>query len=425
MFFQPARNATDILASLEAKTDGHGRKKSNPGTKQKMASSGSMFRAGERIPTLELISHQDPVFSTNCVDVTIVLRSDSVVSMRTKLILVRFSGEEEEVPNGTLVQKFPQNHFVVRLKLPIARMRFEVRIFTSTTGSPKEHVKHPLKYVITTGKECQSLLPSLDDPRKKKYGFVQLDPSAHLHGIVVIAPMTRRLSTGKVYFLVYVDRSQALAGAEADLEKVQKRLNEGKELSQAKPLMERNKRLYNERLQLQELSESDLLCDAAKNHRSTVRTSADKLDLDDRAESPPLKSDAGSPMSPASPKQRRGSGGTGRSKTGLSTASAATGGSSVGAIQKNLCALLEKTTQDTTAAVQLDVALRGGDVIYQLRQRCDFPDLYEGIFSFGEQDVEATVELHYRFPLTHAYEFAPRKLGEWMVVKDEVLPPNF
>lgn len=312
------------------------------------------------------------------------------------------------------------SHFLVRAKLPMSRQRFELRLFASTASHPN-FKRHPLRFSITSSKECQGLLSTLEDPRKRKFGYCQISTAAQHLGIVVIAPSTRRITAGSCYFLVFVDKSAALAAARAEKQQREKTLAEsegfqamrrsGKLLTcDASPSSGLGQppasRVYTERLQAQAMPD-DVLSKAALAARSRVRISADRIDEDDV--SPPGSSYA---------RQRKGA-------EGGPTAAAFLPPSSVACLQHNLRAVLEKRTQDTAEDVQIDVSLRGGEVLHRLRERSDFPGYFEGLFSFSELDVEKKVQLFCRFPIVHAAEYAPRKLGEWQVFRDEQLPQNF
>jgi hypothetical protein len=411
-------------------------------------------RLAEKYPIINIISYQETSFSTNCVDVTLVLQSDEVVAIFAELKLVRFSGEEDEVPCGATVQKLPAgNYFLVRAKLPMSRQRFEIRFFASVASSPDEFKKHPLRYLITTGKECQSLLSTLEDPRRKKFGYCQIDATAQQSGIVVISPVTRRLSTGSIYFLVYVDKSVALAYAKAELEKVYHdawliSISEGLEAGPkgrssskrrsieahrstnapfASNVGGRNMRLFTHRIQVQDIPDESL-CKAAQAVQSAVKRSAEEMDIVEWTPPPSRKGFRKSIAAikvhenpaTADPEQRKKDS-TKKKDSTSSDGQAAT----VLNLQSNLRAILEKHTQDACADVTFDVSLRGGEVLYRLRERTDLPGFFEGLFSFNDQDIGQKVELYYRFPWLHAVEYSPRKLGDWCVVRDEPLPQNF
>merc|ERR1712136_699814 len=96
----------------------------------------------------------------------------------------------------------------------------------------------------------------------------------------------------------------------------------------------------------------------------------------------------------------------------------------VGELYKRLHSTLAPHTQDTARQVHLDVALRGGDCVFPLQERLDFPNLYEGLVNFGEADALLPVSLFLRVPL-HSTEYAPRRLAEWLVCRVEHFPINF
>lgn len=407
----------------------------------------------EKAPHINLISYQEVIHTVNCVDVTIVLQSDEVLAIFVELHLVRFSGEEEEVDYGAIVQKLPEgNHFLVRAKLPMSRQRFEIRLFTTSVESPDDFKRHPLRYTITTGNNCKSLLSTLEDPRKRKFGYCPLDPSGQINGIVVIAPVTRRIATGDCYFLVYVDKAVALAAARAEVDKAYRKVRHGNDdadssvpgrsrskkrpskiftaLEMRSSHQMRKTRLFTDSLEVQECPE-DTLCKAAAAAHSAVKISADAIDegemtpeLSPKDKYKSRQSIRGGPRSSATDESKKSA----AQKAQKSDSPSRTAGqaTTVSRLHFNLRALLEGSTQDATTEIALDLSLRGGEVLYRMKERSDFPGLYEALVTFSEaKDLEQTVQLSYRFPIIHAYEYAPRKLGEWFVSKDEQLPLNF
>jgi len=187
-------------------------------------------------------------------------------------------------------------------------------------------------------------------------------------------------------------------------------------------------RLFSDRLQVPELSDSSL-CKAAQAMRSAVKKSADSME--EILETPPPSRHGtkqrithGSPSGHHHHHQHDKDGH--HHELPMQTSQALT----VSHLHHNLRAVLEKNTQDSCVDVALEVSLRGGEVLYRLRERPDFPGLYEGLFSFTSErepyrDVDQTVQLFYRFPVAHSIEYAPRKIGDWFIVREEQLPQNF
>jgi hypothetical protein len=323
----------------------------------------------------------------------------------------------EQVQHGVVVQKLPSSHyFIVRAKLPFSRQRFDIRFSASTPESPRDFKRHPLQYQITTSKDSQNLLTSLDDRRLQKFGYAPIDPAGQLYGIVVLAPSTRRIVPGSCYFLIYIDRSVALSRAIAEAEDV---LDSTQEDWQAKAMFNelhggyrRSSMLFEKRLQMK----ADL-CEGVLGKAASTFTDASKSRIDEAPPSPLSQSPATSPATGS--RHRKSS--IGSSSVGFESKPSVT----VAQLQQNLRAVLESHTKDTAEEVHFDVALRSGEVVHRLRERSDFPGYFEGFYSLVEADIGQTVELFMRFPLAHASDYVPRKLGSWFVCRNESFPDNF
>jgi len=175
--------------------------------------------ADEEQVVIEKVSHPDASIITSAVDVRVVLRGEQVAAMRAELYVMHFGEQEEEVMHATQIQKFPNHHFFVRVKLPMARRRYELRFLVSGHGDPPGALRrHPLKYMISTSQTCQTLLSSLEDPLLSRFGYAKISLLAQSHGIIILSPLTWRVAVGHCYFLVYVDTSVALPSARADAE---------------------------------------------------------------------------------------------------------------------------------------------------------------------------------------------------------------
>lgn len=345
-------------------------------------------------PLIELVSYHEKAFTTNSVDVTIVIQSGEVATIQAQLNLLRFGGEEEMIPCGTQVQRLGgSQHFVLRAKLPMSRCRFELRLFASSSTSPQEMTEHPLKYLITTGSSCQTLLSSMEDPKWKKFGLAPVQPVAQVYGAVLISPVTRRIVIGQNYFLVYIDKQRALEAAAAEVQKVRDHVEKAEQGSKRSSVQAAKS--SQSRLQSKMLFSKRLLGEDGFNPRgSTVSLGATFGDF----------------------------GGAGFSDMG---GSKVRDNVTMGELQKHLRRVLEPRTQDSVAEIHFDIALRSGEVLHRLRERPDFPGLFEGVFNFESSDACSLVRLFIRFPQLHAFEYAPRKLVEWYVCRNEHFPINF
>lgn len=326
---------------------------------------------------LETVSHHDVAIVATRVDVVIVLRSEQCAAMRGKLCLIRFGEDEEEVLNAVQVQKLPGSYFIVRIKLPMAHSRYELRLYASSWRSPHELVRTSLVYQITTADQCQTLLSSLEDPLSRKFGLASVFANAQLHGVLVLAPMTRRIVIGRSYFLVHVDRALAVATEQESISRAQSpRVEEGGGPG-ARGL---RTRFFEERLGL-----------GLPGVEAPRRPA---------------------PVVVAAPKHAPVAKGRG---TGVP----------VKQLHGCLRSALERHTQDTTGDVHLDVVLRGTECIARLRERDDAPGFFEGFVNFSIADVSAPVQLLLRCPGVHAGEFTPRRVCEWLIVSGEHFPINF
>lgn len=164
-------------------------------------------------PPIETMSHHNRQLMTKSVDMAITLRSEAIAVLDAELVVMRFGEGEESVPNGAQVQKLKDGVFVIVVKLPMARCRYELRFWASRVQTPLENRRHPFKYMITTADQCQTLLGSLDDPLLDVFGLARIATEAQHHGIYILAPTTRRVLVGSCYFLVYVNEARALARA--------------------------------------------------------------------------------------------------------------------------------------------------------------------------------------------------------------------
>lgn len=292
--------------------------------------------------------------------------------MTSSLHLVRFSGDEEEVPRATHVMKL-QDHFIVRLKFPFARSRYELRIALSTSDAPARLKSHSLKYFITTSDTCQTLLSSFDDSLMPKFGLCIGSRMAQLDGVVILSPSTYRIVNGWCYFLVYLHPSTVEA--------------------------------------------------VVRREGNPVR-GADHLDEDEEMGlGSPRTGSVGDP--PAAPNllQKRGT----KLLTEEATAKApASSTELMRDIQTRIReALMQKENiKSAVGNIHFDVSLKDGSYQLSLTQRRDFPELYEGWFNITV-DQMGRVELFLRFPRLDAGNYAPRKLAEWWACREGQFPISF
>lgn len=354
---------------------------------------------------IERISHKTPSITTNSVDVTVTLRSEEVAAISADLYIMRFGGEEEQIHHAAQAQRFQDSFFVVRVKLPMARCRYELRLNTSCHRTPGKLEPHWLKYTITTGDMCQTLLSSLEDPLIRKFGYAELSPAMQLHGFVLLAPLTYRIMVGRCHFLVYVDTRKALdralaSSSPADIagSGVLPR-DDAQKNSHGTPLWEEEQRaenpssllttLFSERLRMQGDG-------ATKSGRS-------------RSKSPRQASKAASR----------------RSNVSIPGKDTTLSPGMVDELQRLLRTTLEPNAQDSIGGVHMDVVLNNGECVCRLRERADFPGFFEGFFTFSDADAGSPVRLQFRTPAVHPAVYAPRLIAEWLVCRSDHFPINF
>jgi len=390
------------------------------------------------ILAVELVSHKELSFITNSCDVTIVLKSQQAAVMRGELHLVRFSGEEVEIKGATQIQRLADSHFLVRAKMPMQRCRFELRFFLSSRCSPYDLKLHPLKYLITTGRQCQTLLTTIDDSRRHKFGYATFSPAVQTHGVVVLAPLTRRIVSGSCYFLVHIDKEAAIAAARdaaasaGGTEASASDAVEGIDLEVSRAVVSRaeadgdprpTSSLYTRRLIGDPSNDPG---GSGVNKGSVLMASGTSLTAP-RAQPPAEK-----PSQTTALQSQRGPPSAGSSAADYPSAMASCSALCpmplefrIVDLHRCLSQALSRRTQDSAGEVHLDVVMRNGECIHRLAERMDLPGLYEGFAVFSDADAMTTVKLYVRFPRAHAIEYAPRLLVEWVVCRNEVFPINF
>jgi len=357
---------------------------------------------------LKTVSHHKLNIMTNSVDVNVVLRSAQAAAVVAELHLMRFGSEEEEVPFATQVQKLGFEYFLVRIKLPMARCRYELRLKASPVEEPNQMQKQQLKYMITTGEQCQTLLSSLEDPLLRKFGFAHLSPASQVHGTLVLAPSTKRIVVGQCYFLVYVDPKLAKAAASAISVAARRAVSETKGHSQANawspqtPLSAADDHDDMNPRHITTLFSQRLLC------RDPFNPDLFKSELSTRRR-------AGVPRAAAT---------TGEDLQ-ISNQAQLSAGTGLGHLYQRLSSALEKNTQDSHGSIHLALVLHNGECVLRLRERYDIPGLYEALVNFTDSSASTSVKLIMHFPQEHVIEYSPQLLAEWLVCRTEHFPINF
>jgi len=344
--------------------------------------------APKRPLPIELLSHHKMSILTNSVDLKIAVRSQAAATIQAELSVVRFGENEELVPNAVQVQKLQDSVFFIRVKLPMARCRYELCFKASRLEEPIELQSHPLKYLITTGEQCQTLLSSLEDPLLKLFGLARMSAEAQHFGIFLLAPTTQRLVVGACYFLIYVDEARALAQARAQAE-------------EAEP------------------PQRDEFSLSRKEKQSPQQAKPDEgqtPEIGRRGKAKPAEPPVATTLFSKRLLPKDGHGAVG-----------SVGGPhpEVSDLHETLRNALESETQDGQGEIHLDLTTSRGECLRQFRERNDFPGFYECLINFTEAEVSKLVRLHLRFPRIQAAEFAPKTICEWVVCRAEHFPIGF
>jgi hypothetical protein len=372
-------------------------------------------------PPLLKVSHWKASITTNSVDLSITLLGSHVEAMRSELLIIRFSGEEELVPRATQVHRLFGGFFLVRIKLPMARCRYELRFTVSSEENPSVMVRHPLKYTIGTGDSCQTLLSSMEDPFLNKFGYPEVKAAAHLHGIILLAPSTYRIVIGQCYFLAYVDKAQAVAratlttsggdmGGTARMPDIHGcGLDPIEEHRGFTAPMKPPTTLFSERL------------------LPGVQPGPQVVDTDARGTKESVSRGTKESVSPQAVGFADGTASAGPGEISRRMSKESTKKiDKASELHNAVRAYVEPQTQDSRGGeVHLDLVMHNGACVHRLREREDFPGFYEGLFHFSEEDALTMVKLAVRIPRAQASIYAPRALSEWLVCRPEHFPLNF
>lgn len=349
----------------------------------------------QQIPDIGLISHQKQTFHSERCDVTITVSCPLACVMRCQLFLVRVSGREE-IPRATQIAKIG-DHFIVRVKLPMAHCRWELTFKVSTNRAPEALMDHPLKYNITSAETSENLLISVEHPLAEKFGYALLQHTAQIHGVTVISPLTHRVREGHTYFLIHIDRSCTRHPPEPQTPP-----------GEAPPPP------------------------TATNLFNTRLTSANAI-----VHSAPTQPSRGS--RPAQGRSRivlaepesEMPGQLAASRRGIGIGGEAAAVCAIGAFHEQLAGNekepgISACVQDSVGGIHCDVSICNGKYMQRLRQRLDFPELYDGLLPFSRQDAGGRVELFIRFPRGNSLQYTPLKIGEWLIIKsNEEFPMGF
>eukprot|EP00435_Cladocopium_sp_Y103_P067939 s298_g30.t1 len=126
-----------------------------------------------------------------------------VPAVKAEFHVVRFGEETDLVPRAAQAQRLPNWNFLIRVKIPLPRAKYQLRIKPDGASS--------LCYSVTFNESVKvpALLASLDEPLASKFGYAPLSSVAQAHGVMLLSPLMYRIAAGTAYFLFYVDKALA------------------------------------------------------------------------------------------------------------------------------------------------------------------------------------------------------------------------
>jgi len=356
---------------------------------------------------LTLVSHQQAELVLDSPEIVLTLHCPAACAFRASLLCVRGSGTKEEVKRATLVMRF-EAFFLVRVKVPIAPAKYVLVFKFAKHAAPETFIEHPFKYSLSTSEFCSCLMSSLEHPLVDIFGYALQPPAAQVNWASIICPTDYRVAHGYVYFAVCIDPKSPL------YPKASRGLNDP-------PVLPTATRLFSHRLKAQK--------PPSRHERSGSKELGDGSPGSLRRKSRFAKRRT-TIMRP------RGSG------TGIGSDSKALSRLETKAMEGAKCAVgvlhelvrkpMQPYVQDAAQLVHVDISVLHFSSAWQrycvrLRQRPDFKTLYDGLLYFADVDVDCKVEMHLSYPGAHNKpDFAPLKIGEWVVIKkEEMLPEGF
>eukprot|EP00931_Biecheleriopsis_adriatica_P048163 TRINITY_DN27823_c0_g1_i1.p1 TRINITY_DN27823_c0_g1~~TRINITY_DN27823_c0_g1_i1.p1 ORF type:complete len:1156 (+),score=243.13 TRINITY_DN27823_c0_g1_i1:97-3564(+) len=315
------------------------------------------------MPEIEPVSHKETEFTVTSCDLNVVVRCKRAAVLLAELCVKRFAGEATEVVRAAQAQRLNSELFLVRVKIPMPRYRYELRFKVSRYEDPRFLLEHDLTYAISAAPQCPTLLRSIEDHTVHKFGYAALTPEMQVHGISLLAPISYRVTTGQRYFLLFVDKVKALEAAWLSLEFG----------SAAGDQDQTGSKLFSHRLRNQDPPEK--------------RSKAVDADIDKEEEAIPPE---------------------------------------VSNLHHVLQEGLKEQVQDGYGDLHLDLVLHNGEHIQRIREHPDLPGVFEGMAFITDLDVSTKIRLLLRFPRIHSCDFSPRTVAEWVVTRaDDPLPSNF
>lgn len=163
--------------------------------------------------TIEPVTYQDTEITCTSGVLMMVLRCEGAALLLGELHVRRFAGETTEVDRAVHTRFLGENLYMVWVKIPMPRYRYEVRFAVSSHEDPRSLFIHDFKYQVSAAPSCPVLVRSVEDPLMQKFGYANMQTEAYFNGVTLLAPMKYRVTVGKCYFLVHVDKQKALQAA--------------------------------------------------------------------------------------------------------------------------------------------------------------------------------------------------------------------
>ncbi|CAE7220307.1 unnamed protein product [Symbiodinium natans] len=158
---------------------------------------------------LQPMSHPSMDITVDGVDLAVTVRAP-VQAVSAELYVVRFGGDTDIVPRAAQAQRLPNWNFLIRVKIPLPRARYELRI------EPDSLEDGPgLCYSIAFNESTRApaLLTSLDEPLAMKFGYAPMTSAGQVNGVALFSPLMFRIPAGTAYFLIWVNKAVALREA--------------------------------------------------------------------------------------------------------------------------------------------------------------------------------------------------------------------
>ncbi|CAE7531223.1 unnamed protein product [Symbiodinium sp. CCMP2456] len=161
---------------------------------------------------LQPMSHPGMDITVDGVDLAVTIRAP-VQAINAELHVVRFGGDEDIVPRAAQAQRLPNWNFLIRVKIPLPRARYQLRIQPDSAEDGSG-----LCYSITFNEATRvpALLTSLDEPLAMKFGYAPMTSAGQVHGVVLLSPLMFRIPAGTAYFLIWVNKAVALEAQEPE-----------------------------------------------------------------------------------------------------------------------------------------------------------------------------------------------------------------